>query len=66
MSSSVERLSQELLLVCDDLRERVRDRCSMLVREAGSHELIEQRDHMLETERRYARRSGRGSVTIMP
>ena len=54
------RIGQELLLIRHDLRERVRDRRSVLVREIGSDELIEQRDHMIETRRRYTRRSGRG------
>ena len=53
-------LGEELFLICHDLREGVGDRASVLVREAGSHELIEQRGHMLKTRRRYIRRSGRG------
>ena len=53
-------LSQELLLVCDDLREWGRCRYSILAGQAGRRELIEQRDHMLKTRRRYALRSGRG------
>src|SRR5689334_17387565 len=49
--SAVVGLSQELFLVRDDLRECIRDRCSVVVRETGSDELVKQRDHMVEAGR---------------
>ena len=55
-------ISQELFLVRDDLRERVRVHYTvlLLVRKTGSDGLAKQRDHMVKTRRRYPRRSGRG------
>jgi len=52
------RLGQELFLVRDDLRERVCIQCSMLllVRKTGSG-LGKQRDHMVEAERTFRRRT---------
>ena len=55
--SAVVGLGQELFLVRDDLRERVRDRYSMSVWETGSDELVQQCNHMVE-----AGRGGRGRM----
>ena len=46
----MRRLGQELFLARDDLRERVRVQCSVLVlvRKTGSDGLAEQRDRMVE------------------
>ena len=47
MNLSVVGLSQELLLVCDELRERVRDRSSLFDCQIGSEVLVKQRAHMV-------------------
>jgi hypothetical protein len=54
----VVRIGQELFLVRDDLRERVRVQCPVLVlvRKTSSDGLAEQRDHMIEAGRATSRR----------
>ena len=48
MDSYVVGLGQELLLVCDDLRDWGRYGYSILAGQAGRHELIKQRDRTVE------------------
>jgi hypothetical protein len=60
LMSAVVRVGQELFLVRDDLRERVRVHYSvlLLVRKTGSDGLAKQRDHMIEAGRASRRRAG--------
>ena len=59
--SPVVRIGQELFLVRDDLRQRVRVQHSVLVliRKTGSDGLAKQRDHMIEAGRTIGRRRRR-------